>query len=158
MKKNTHNQSVEAVYKVGELVPKYVRYIETNEKKIQSSHSAVNLLRKFYDDDQIRYREFFYVMYLSRANEVMGVVKVSEGGISATVVDPKVIFAQALLIGASAMILSHNHPSNNLKPSEQDINLTKKLKEGAGFLEIQLLDHVILTDNSFYSFADDGLI
>ncbi len=85
-------------------------------------------------------------------------MEVSTGGISGTVADPKLIFVAALKAGASGMIVSHNHPSGNLTPSQADMELTRKLKEGGKLLEIQLLDHIIMTSESYYSFADEGLL
>jgi DNA repair protein RadC len=83
---------------------------------------------------------------------------ISRGGISGTVADPKLIFAAALKASASSIILAHNHPSGSLKPSEADIRLTKKLKEGGLYLEIPVLDHIILSKEGYYSFADEGLL
>jgi DNA repair protein RadC len=85
-------------------------------------------------------------------------MEVSIGGISGTVADPRLIFIGALKAGASGMIVSHNHPSGNLTPSQADIQLTRKLKEGGNLLEIQLLDHIIMTSESYYSFADEGIL
>jgi DNA repair protein RadC len=96
-------------------------------------------------------------MLLNRANKVLGVLEISSGGISGTVADPKLIFAAALKAGASGLILSHNHPSSNLKPSQADISLTKKVKEGGTLLEIFVLDHIIVTSEGYYSFADENV-
>ncbi|MBL7870526.1 MAG: JAB domain-containing protein, partial [Cyclobacteriaceae bacterium] len=98
------------------------------------------------------------VMLTNRANKVLGIFEVSTGGISGTVADPKLIFAAAIKAAASGIILSHNHPSGNLQPSQADIDLTRKIKEAGRFLEIQLLDHIIITTEGYYSFADEGLI
>lgn len=125
--------------------------------KISSSIDAANLLRSIWSDN-LEYREEFNVLLLNRANRVMGWFNVSLGGTTATVVDPKVIFSVTLKCNAHGIILSHNHPSGNLKPSESDISLTKKLQSGGGLLEIQILDHIILTSESYYSFADDGIL
>lgn len=97
-------------------------------------------------------------MILNRAQKVLGICEISQGGSSGTVADPKIIFALALKANASGIIVSHNHPSGNLRPSQADIDLTKKLKEGGKFLELQLLDHVIVTSEGYYSFADEGLV
>ncbi len=95
---------------------------------------------------------------MNRANKVLGLFEVSKGGISGTVADPKIIFTAALKGGASGIIVAHNHPSGNLTASQSDIDLTRKLKEAGKFLEIQLLDHVIVTTEGYFSFADEGLI
>jgi DNA repair protein RadC len=89
---------------------------------------------------------------------VLGKKRVSVGGVAGTVVDPKVIFKLALDQLASSIILCHNHPSGNLQPSQQDINITKKLREGARFLDIIISDHIIIGNKAYFSFADKGLI
>jgi DNA repair protein RadC len=83
---------------------------------------------------------------------------ISKGGVSGTVVDPKMIFHEALLTKSSGIILGHNHPSANPRPSEKDLQLTKKIKEAGKFLEITVLDHIIIAGSSFYSFADEGTL
>ena len=102
--------------------------------------------------------EEFWVIAMSRANDVLKKIKVSSGGISGTVADPKIIFKQALDSNASAIILVHNHPSGNLKPSEADIRLTRKMKESGNLLELPVLDHIIFSNNEYFSFADEGLL
>ena len=101
--------------------------------------------------------EEFWVILLNRANQVIKKVKISAGGVSGTVADPKIIFKQALDALASGIILVHNHPSGNLKPSQADIQLTKKLREAGKLLEVSVLDHIIFTDNAYFSFADEGM-
>ena len=98
------------------------------------------------------------MLLLNRANKIMKHVKVSEGGISGTVVDPKKIFFIALEHHASSIILSHNHPSGVCTPSEADIKITKKIKDSGALLEISVLDHIIVANDSFYSFADEGTL
>lgn len=102
--------------------------------------------------------ECFYILILNRANEAIGVKQISQGGVSGTVADPKVIFQSALKANASAIILSHNHPSGNLTPSSEDLKLTKKLKEGGKLLDISILDHIIYSTEGYYSLADEGNI
>jgi DNA repair protein RadC len=99
--------------------------------------------------------EEFWVLYLNRANVVIRKHRISSGGVSGTVVDQKIILKKALLNLASSIILVHNHPSGNLKPSVQDKNVTKKMKLACELLEINLLDHLIIAGNSYYSFADE---
>ena len=125
--------------------------------KITSSASAAELLRAFWSDN-LELREEFNILLLNRANAVIGWFNVAIGGVSSTIVDPKVIFSVALKCNASGIILAHNHPSGNLKPSDADLNLTKELKNGGQILEIQILDHIILTSESYFSFADEGII
>lgn len=102
--------------------------------------------------------EEFWVLMLNKANVVIKKEQVSMGGVSGTVADPKIIFNKAIESLASAIILIHNHPSGNLKPSQADIALTRKLKEGGKLLDIPVLDHLIFTDESYYSFADEGMM
>ncbi len=103
-------------------------------------------------------KEEFWVILLDRANQVIKKEQISSGGISGTVADPKIIFKAALDQYASSIILIHNHPSGNLKPSRADIDLTKKMKEAGKLLEIPVLDHIIFSDEGFLSFADDGIL
>jgi len=102
--------------------------------------------------------EEFWIIILNRANFVLRKNKISSGGISGTVADPKLIFKSALDHSGSSIILVHNHPSGNLQPSQADITLTKTLKEAGKFLEIPVLDHIIVSDNSYFSFADEGMM
>jgi DNA repair protein RadC len=102
--------------------------------------------------------EEFWIVILNRANYVLRKNKISSGGISGTVADPKLIFKSALDHRGSSIILVHNHPSGNLQPSQADITLTKTLKEAGKFLEIPVLDHIIVSDNSYFSFADEGMM
>jgi len=102
--------------------------------------------------------EEFWVLLLNRANMVMKVEKISQGGVAGTVADPKLIFSKAVEILASAVILVHNHPSGNKKPSDADIRLTKKMVEGGRVLDTPVLDHLIYTDAGYFSFADEGLL
>ena len=100
--------------------------------------------------------EEFWILLLNNANKMKYKWCLSVGGITATLVDVRLIFKKTLEIGATSMILCHNHPSGNLKPSQSDIILTKKVIKGASLLDIKVLDHVIVTEQSFYSFADEG--
>ena len=111
-----------------------------------------------WDEGKIEYVEQFAILLLNRANEVLGVYKVSSGGITDTVADPKQIFTAALKANACSLVLSHNHPSGNLKPSKQDEELTRKIKEAGSYLDIKVLDHIIVTSETYYSFADEGLL
>jgi len=102
--------------------------------------------------------EEFWIMILNRANGVIKAQQISAGGVSGTVADPKVIFKYALDVLGSSIILVHNHPSGNLKPSESDIKLTKKLKAAGETLELPVLDHIIFSDNGYLSFSDQGIL
>jgi DNA repair protein RadC len=123
--------------------------------RITCSEDAWKVIRPFLSDISC---EEFWVIILNRANYVINTAKVSSGGISGTVADPKIIFKIALDARGSSIILVHNHPSGNLKPSEADINLTRKLKESGLLLELPVIDHIIFTDHSYFSFADEGIL
>jgi DNA repair protein RadC len=137
-----------------------LKYKQGSVKKIKitSSKDAYNLLIKLYDIDTIDYLETFIVLFLDRANQTIGWIKLSQGGISGTVVDKKVLMATALKSGASSIILSHNHPSGNLKPSKSDIDITNQVVEAGKILDIPVLDHHIITSNGYYSFADEFML
>ena len=126
--------------------------------KISSSRDAENMLRKYWSDDLLELQEEFKIILLNRYNKVIGIFTASSGGIAGTVADPKLIFGCALKAAASGIILAHNHPSGSLQASQADIDLTKKLRDGGKLLDIQILDHIIMTSESYYSFADEGLL
>ncbi|AZB11595.1 DNA repair protein [Chryseobacterium sp. G0162] len=127
-----------------------------SEKLISCSRDAVDVFRQYFDIDEIDYRESFFALYLNQANKVLGIKKISESGISSTIVDVRIIMQAALLCNASAVILAHNHPSGNLKPSAEDLKITQNIKNASEFLNIKLLDHCILTSTDYLSFADEG--
>lgn len=102
--------------------------------------------------------EEFWILLLNRANRVIDNIRISQGGISGTVIDVRIILKHALDRLASAMILCHNHPSGNLKPSEADMKITSKISDSCRTMDLQLLDHLIIADNSYFSFSDEGLI
>ena len=102
--------------------------------------------------------EEFWIILLNRANVVMQKIQISSGGVAGTVADPKIIFKRAIETSCSSIILVHNHPSGNTKPSAADITLTKKAKEAGLLLDMPVLDHIIFTENDYYSFADEGLL
>ena len=126
------------------------------EKAVMTSSSDVaNYLQSLLKD----YRhEVFAVLFLNRANKINHFQIVSEGGITGTVADPRIILKKALEEDAVSIILCHNHPSGSLKPSGADQELTKKIKEAAKFFDIKLLDHLIVSDAGYYSFADEGIL
>ena len=102
--------------------------------------------------------EEFWILFLNRSNRVIGRVRLSQGGISGTVTDVRIIMKKAVEFLASGIIVCHNHPSGNLNPSESDTKITKKIREAGELMDIQLLDHLILSDKDYYSYADNGLI
>lgn len=119
---------------------------------------VVEVARKCFDADKIEWVESFIAIALSKSNKVLGFYKVSQGGITGTVADPRVILQFALLSNATTLIIAHNHPSGNITPSRQDEELTKKIKTAASYFDIRLLDHIIVTSESYYSFADEGIL
>jgi len=148
-----------SLYQVSEINLTYRPKFKASERpKITSSKDAYEILYNNWDLGKIELLEQFKILLLNRANNVIGIFQVSSGGIAGTVADPKLIFSTALKACASSIILSHNHPSGNLQPSQQDIELTKKIKTGGSYLDIMVLDHVIITPDRYYSFADEGMI
>jgi DNA repair protein RadC len=128
---------------------------EEKINSITSSKDAFSYVAAKLQDLQI---EEFWVILLSQSSKPIKMVRISTGGVSSVVVDTRIVMRHAISHLASGIILIHNHPSGQLKPSRQDIGLTQKLKEGASLFDIKLLDHLIVTDNSYYSFADEGII
>lgn len=126
--------------------------------KINDSKDCHHLLRQLWDDGKMGMVEQFKVLYLNRANRVVGFLEVSSGGVTGTVADPRIILVGALKILACSLVLSHNHPSGNLSPSRQDEEMTQKIKQAASFHDIKVLDHIILNDEGYYSFADEGIL
>ena len=145
--------------KVSEIEVKYLSPSFISEEKVSSSSTVLDILVQIWNRDLIAYQEEFVAIYLNRSNRVLGYRWLSKGGASGTVVDPKHLFGVALKINASAIILSHNHPSGSLIPSEADKNLTKRLREGGKLLDITVLDYLIINPQfEYFSFADEGLI
>ena len=137
----------------------YRSKVKASERpQIKTSKDAADLLRHLWSEDKIDFVEQFKVLFLNRANKVLGIFGVSTGGVTGTVADPKLIFVAALKSNACGIIISHNHPSGNLKPSKPDEDLTQKIKQAGLFLDIKLLDHIIVTSEGYYSFADEGII
>ena len=125
--------------------------------RVLTSMDAFNILYPLYDKDTIEFQEQFFLLLLNRMNVVLGWIKLSTGGSSGTVVDPKMVFGIALQTFSCNIMLSHNHPSGNLLPSKNDIALTQNIVKSGKLLEIELLDHLIIThDEKYYSFADEG--
>jgi len=132
------------------------RLEEALEKpKISSSKSVFDVMQPIIGELQ---HEEFWIIFLNNANKIQLKTQMSKGGITGTLVDTRLIFKQALELSATGLILCHNHPSGTLKPSESDINLTKKIKKGGEVLDIKVLDHLIVTEKEYYSFADEGVL
>lgn len=126
-------------------------------KQLLSSKDSYDFIKQFYNDD-IEIFESSFILLLNAANKTIGYAKISQGGITGTVVDPRLVAKYAVESLACYVILAHNHPSGNLQPSQADKTITEKIKEGLKFLDIKLIDHLILTEESYYSFADEGII
>src|ERR1035437_8776372 len=145
-------------YNLAEIQVSYRTKVKASERRqIKTSKDCESVFREIWSSS-MEFKEEFYIILLNRANKVLGWYKVSEGGMSGTVVDPKLVFSIALKSLASSLVLAHNHPSGNLKPSTEDIHLTKRLKEAGALLEIPVLDHLILTNDGYFSFADEGMM
>jgi DNA repair protein RadC len=145
--------------RVAEVELVYKTKIKASERpKISSSKDIYELLKQLWDENKMEMQEQFKVILLNRGNRVIGVYEASTGGICGTVADPRLILAAAIKSLAVAVVLSHNHPSGNLKPSRADEELTRKIKEAARYHDVQVLDHVIVTSEGYYSFADEGLL
>ena len=129
-----------------------------SSKIINDSNAAFDILATLFPQDTICLQEQFVVLYLNRANRVIGSYQLSKGGITGTIADVRLILSVALKTLATGLILAHNHPSGNLKPSEADVSLTNKIKEAAKLMDIQVLDHIILSDCGYFSFADEKIL
>ena len=152
-------QSQISMFQVSEINVSYRPKFKASEMPvISSSQDCYNILSASWDINKMELLEQFKVLFLNRANRVLGIFEVSSGGMAGTVADPKLIFSAALKTCATSIILAHNHPSGNLKPSQADLNLTKKIQAGGVLLDISLLDHLILTSETYLSFADEGLL
>ncbi|HIB8181415.1 TPA: JAB domain-containing protein [Elizabethkingia anophelis] len=156
MERTIKNQEL---YNISEIQLSYRNIVKASLRPvITCSKDAYDLIFKNWNIDQIEFVEQFKILLMNNANKVLGIYVVSTGGIASTIVDPKLIFSAALKANASTMILCHNHPSGNLKPSTQDIRLTQKIVNASKLLDIQVLDHLILSSESYLSFQDEGLL
>jgi len=129
--------------------------ISTGKPKINTPADVYEIIKPDLLDCE---REEFWILLLNRANLVVRKIQISSGGIAGTAVDPKLIFKHALENLACSIIMIHNHPSGNLKPSEADLSLTRKIEQAGKFLEIEIMDHLIFANSGYYSFKDEGLL
>jgi DNA repair protein RadC len=125
--------------------------------KITSSVAAFQVFKQIFNPNTIEHHEDFIFLILNRANHVIGWHKLSQGGTSGTVVDVKIVFQIAIKANACSIVLAHNHPSGATVPSEDDKTITRKIKEAGKILDIKLLDHLIVTPETYFSFSDEGL-
>jgi DNA repair protein RadC len=138
----------------------YKSRIKASERpKVTCSRDAFKLLLDHWNPDTIEHVEEFKMLLLNRSNSVLGIIDIAKGGISGCVADIRVIFQAAIKANASGILVAHCHPSGNLNPSESDTKLTQRIKDAGNLIDIQLLDHLILTpDGEYFSWADNGLI
>lgn len=142
-----------------EITISYKSKVKASERiKITTSKDVYDLSQKLYNADTIEYTEESIVLLLNMSNKIIGYFKISQGSIEATVVDVRTVALLAIKTGATGVILTHNHPSGNTRPSNTDIELTRRIKNGLQFLDIKLIDHIIITSESYYSFADEGTL
>lgn len=146
----TNVSEIEIVYKT--------KIKATDRPVIKKSRDAYDLLRQTWNDNTLDLLEEFKMLLLNRANRVLGLIQLSSGGITGTVADPRLILGAAIKAAATGIILSHCHPSGNLKPSRADEELTEKIASAARLVDVKVLDHIIVTRDQYYSFADEGLL
>ena len=130
---------------------------EFPKEKITSSESSAKFIKMFYGDD-IGIFESCFILLLNQSNDTIGYAKISQGGITGAIIDIRLIAKYAIESLATSVILAHNHPSGSLNPSQSDIGSTKKVKDGLVLLDIKLLDHIILTEEGYFSLADNNLL
>ena len=145
---------------ISEVTLVYRTKVKASERlQVKCSKDAFDIFMENWDLDSIEHIEEFKLLLMNRSNSVLGILTVSKGGISGTITDIRLIYQAAIKANASGIIVCHNHPSGNLNPSESDAKLTQKIKQAGLLMDIQLLDHFIITmDGSYYSFADNGLL
>jgi len=144
---------------ISEISLTYKRKVRADDRpQVSCSKDAEKLFRENWNNLTINLFEEFKILLLDTNNKCMGIVTISQGGVSGTIVDAKLVFVSALKARACTLILGHNHPSGNLTPSNADISLTERLVKGAGYLGLKVLDHLILSDCDYNSFADNNLL
>jgi len=145
--------------RVAEVELTYKTKVKASQRpQIKSSQDCYEVLLSIWNEGKIDLQEEFKVLLLNRSNKVTGLYEASSGGITGTVADPRLILATAIKSLSVALILAHNHPSGNLKPSSADEELTRKIKMAASYFDIKTLDHIIITSEGYFSFADEGLL
>lgn len=157
MKRNLFTQDPTFFSNLAEIEISYRPKVKASErKKVVTSSDAYDCMKGCFPS--LEYREYFVILCLNRNNGVLGYCMISMGGMTGTVVDVRLIMQAALKANACSLVLAHNHPSGNLVPSEADKVITRKVKEAGKVLDITVLDHLIVTDETYFSFADEGLI
>ena len=145
------------LFKVAEVQLIYKTKVKPAERlKISSSKDAFEIIKNYIKLEEHEHIERVYIILLNRANKVLGINKIADGAQSGCIMDPKIIFQNVLKSNAASFIIWHNHPSGNLKPSKEDINISEKLKQASKLLDVSFLDHLIISnDEKFYSLADN---
>lgn len=146
-------------YQVSEVQLVYRTKTKPSERPtISSSSDAYKIFQAGWEKDRLELQEEFKAIFLNRGNRVLGMYHLSTGGITGTVADPRLLFTAALKLNCSSIIICHNHPSGSLRPSSADEELTCKIKNAGSFLDIKVLDHLIISTEGYYSFADEGIL
>ncbi len=150
----------ESLYKLAEVELIYRNKTKVSDRpKVQTSREVFRLLKNSWDDNKIELLEQFKIVLTDRRNACIGIADISTGGVTGCVADPKIMFAIALKARATGMIMAHNHPSGALRPSQADIELTQRMVRGGKYLDIAVLDHLIVTsEDKYYSFSDEGMM
>ncbi|WP_400077097.1 JAB domain-containing protein [Winogradskyella sp. R77965] len=153
---NTQQSATTTIVECNEIEIHYKRPIFNPNNKVASSEDSERFFPSFIDEKRIDYKEFFWVMLLTNANQIIGISEIAVGNTTGVSINVKEIYQLALLANAPAIIVAHNHPSGKLVPSEADRKLTRKLTDASKLLDITLLDHLILTSEGFVSFSDSN--
>lgn len=148
-----HNRS--SMHEVGIV---YKRPLLDDMPLVNSSEDAYNVLRTVIDDETIDHKEYFWLLLMNNANRALGFAEIGKGDVRGVVVNTKEIFQLAINVNAAGIIVSHNHPSGTLKPSQRDKDITKKVQVIGELFSVNLLDHIIITSEGYYSFSDEGLL
>lgn len=148
MKQNSQVSEIQVSYTPNLLV----------DMSIKNSRKTFELILNGWELETLQMQEEVKILLLNRSNKVLGIYSLAKGGLTSCIVDVRIILSIALKTLATGIILVHNHPSGNLKPSKADLDITKKLKNSCDLLDISLLDHLIITNDNYFSFADEGLI
>lgn len=152
-------QDTQTLFTVSEIELLYRNNMPPAERPvIKTSQAAYELLLKLWDMNKIELVEQVNILLFDPGKHCLGVYCLATGGVTSCIVDSKIVFAAAIKAKASGIIVAHNHPSGSLSPSQADIDLTNKLIKGGDFLDIHMLDHLIVTRNAYYSFADEGFV
>ena len=152
-------QNLSLLNTVAEIELIYKTTVKPSQRpQLKTSQDCYEVLKFTWDENKIEFVEQFKVILLNKAQRVLGIYEMSTGGVSGTVADPRLIFIAALKANAVNIVLSHNHPSGNLQPSKADEELTYKIKQCGILLEIKVLDHIIISSEGYFSFADEGYI